>query len=243
MQLLYTALSGAKQSQVAMAIRANNLANVSTTGFKADLQRSIAYKLDGYGFNTRYMSQSQKAGTDFTPGPLQKTGRSLDVAIQGPGYLTVTTPGGQEAYTRVGNLMVDGDGLVTTANGYPLMTTSGQLSIPEYQQLDLGHDGTVSIVPLGGGAQMEVGQLKLVSPDIAGLSKGQNGLFHLANGARAEQDEQVNLVAGFLEGSNVNAVHELIASMAVNRQFELQVKMMKTADTLAQQGNKLVAGS
>lgn len=242
MQLLYTALSGAKQNQVAMEIRANNLANVSTTGFKADLERSVAYQLEGYGFETRIMSQSQKAGTNFSPGQLQATGRSLDLAIQGQGYLTVATENGQQAYTRAGNLLVDGNGAVTI-NGRPLLTDAGPLVLPEYQQVDFGNDGIVSIVPQGGGAQIEVGQIKLVSPDISGLTKGQDGLFRLANNAVAEQSEQVNIVAGFLESSNVNAVHELISSMAVNRQFEMQIKMMKTADTLAQQGNKLVGGA
>ena len=242
MQLLYTALSGAKQNQTAMQIRANNLANVSTTGFKADLERTVAFKLDGYGFETRVMSQSQQAGTNFDKGQLQATGRSLDLAIQGGGFLTVLGDNGEQAYTRAGNVQVDADG-VATINGRPLLTDAGPLVLPEYQQVDFGSDGTVSVVPQGGGAQLEAGQLTLVNPDIGLLSKGQDGLFRLADNAVAQPDEEVQLVSGFLESSNVNAVHELISSMAVNRQFEMQIKMMKTADTLAQVGNKLVGGS
>ncbi len=242
MQLLYTALSGAKQNQIAMQIRANNLANVSTTGFKADLERTVAFQLEGYGFETRQMSQSQKAGTDFAQGQLQSTGRSLDLAIQGEGFLTVAGEDGQQAYTRSGNLMVGAQGEVTI-NGRAVLTMGGPLVLPEYQQIEFGRDGTVSVIPQGGGAQIEVAQLQLVSPDIANLTKGQDGLFRLADNAIAGQDEQVQLVSGFLESSNVNAVHELVSSMAVNRQFELQIKMMKTADTIAQVGNKLVGGS
>ncbi|WP_440875226.1 flagellar basal-body rod protein FlgF [Thalassotalea sp. PLHSN55] len=242
MQLLYTALSGAKQNQNAMQIRANNLANVSTTGFKADLERTVAFQLEGYGFETRQMSQSQKAGTNFEQGQLQATGRSLDVAINGAGFLTVAAPDGQPAYTRSGNLMVGAEGEVTI-NGNPVLTTAGPLVLPEYQHVEFGQDGTVNIIPQGGGGQVEVAQLQLVSPEIANLSKGQDGLFRLADNAIAAQDEQVQLVSGFLESSNVNAVHELVSSMAVNRQFELQIKMMKTADNLAQVGNKLVSGS
>ncbi|WP_274055315.1 flagellar basal body rod protein FlgF [Thalassomonas actiniarum] len=242
MELLYTALSGAKQAQTSMTIRANNLANVNTTGFRADLERTAAYQVDGYGFNTRYMSQSEQAGTNFTSGQLQETGRTLDVAIQGEGYLAVQAPSGQEAYTRAGNIMVDGDGQAFI-NGNPVLADGGQLILPEYQQITIGKDGTVSVIPLGGGAQIEAGQITLVKPDNTAMTKGQDGLLYLKNGAQAPVSDEVELVSGFLESSNVNAVTELVSSMAVNRQFELQIKMMKTADTLAQSGNKLISGS
>lgn len=242
MELLYTALSGAKQTQTSMAIRANNLANVNTTGFRADLERTAAYQVDGYGFNTRYMSQSEQAGTNFTSGQLQETGRTLDVAIQGEGYLAVQSPTGQEAYTRAGNIMIDGEGQAFI-NGNPVLADGGQLVLPEYQQITIGKDGTVSVIPLGGGAQIEAGQITLVKPDNTTMTKGRDGLLYLKNGAQAPASDEVELVSGFLESSNVNAVTELVSSMAVNRQFELQIKMMKTADTLAQSGNKLISGS
>ena len=242
MELLYTALSGAKQTQTAMTIRANNLANVNTTGFRADLERTAAYQVDGYGFETRFMSQSEQAGTNFASGQLQTTGRALDVAIQGEGFLTVQSATGQEAYTRAGNMMVNGDGLVSI-NGNPVLTDGAQLVLPEYQKVTVGNDGTVSVIPLGGGAQIEVGQITLVKPENSAMTKGSDGLLYLKSGAQAQASDEVTLASGFLEGSNVNAVSELVSSMAVNRQFELQIKMMKTADTIAQSGNKLISGA
>jgi len=242
MKLLYTALSGAEQSQTAMAIRANNLANINTNGFKADLERAAAYQIEGEGYQTRYLSQSEQAGTDFSSGALEKTGRDLDIAIQGQGYIAVQTPGGKEAYTRAGSITLDSDGQAFI-NGNAVISDGGALSLPEYQHLEIGNDGTVTVIPLGGGAQMQVGQIKLIKPEMGDMIKGQDGLLHMKNGGGANQSDEVALVAGFLEGSNVNAVTELVSSMTVNRQFEFQIKMMKTADTIAKVGNKLVSGA
>lgn len=240
MKLLYTALSGAEQSQTAMNIRANNLANVNTNGFKADIDRAVAYKIEGAGYETRYLSQSAASGTNFTAGKLEKTGRSLDIAIQGEGYIAVQTPGGAEAYTRAGSMTLDSEGRAFI-NGNAVVADGAQLTFPEYQSLEIGSDGTVTAITLGG-AQVQVGQIKLIKPEAGSMVKGQDGLLHLKAGAVGNQAADVALVSGFLEGSNVNAVTELVSSMMVNRQFELQIKMMKTADTLAQKGNQLISG-
>ncbi|WP_293134728.1 flagellar basal body rod protein FlgF [Moritella sp.] len=240
MKLLYTALSGAEQSQTAMNIRANNLANVNTNGFKADIDRAVAYKIEGVGYETRYLSQSAASGTNFAAGELEKTGRSLDIAIQGEGYIAVQTPGGAEAYTRAGSMTLDSEGRAFI-NGNAVVADGAQLTFPEYQSIEIGSDGTVTAITLGG-AQIQVGLIKLIKPEAGSMVKGQDGLLHLKTGAVGNQAEDVALVSGFLEGSNVNAVTELVASMMVNRQFELQIKMMKTADTLAQKGNQLING-
>ena len=240
MKLLYTALSGAEQSQTAMNIRANNLANVNTNGFKADIDRAVAYKIEGVGYETRYLSQSAASGTNFAAGELEKTGRSLDIAIQGEGYIAVQTPGGAEAYTRAGSMTLDSEGRAFI-NGNAVVADGAQLTFPEYQSIEIGSDGTVTAITLGG-AQIQVGLIKLIKPEAGSMVKGQDGLLHLKTGAVGNQAEDVALVSGFLEGSNVNAVTELVASMMVNRQFELQIKMMKTADTLAQKGNQLISG-
>ncbi|CAM3212637.1 flagellar basal body rod protein FlgF [Moritella viscosa] len=240
MKLLYTALSGAEQSQTAMNIRANNLANVNTNGFKADIDRAVAYKIEGAGYETRYLSQGAASGTNFTAGELEKTGRSLDIAIQGEGYIAVQTPGGAEAYTRAGSMKLDSEGRASI-NGNAVLADGAQLTFPEYQSIEIGSDGTVTAITLGG-AQVQVGQIKLIRPEAGSMMKGQDGFLHLKAGAVGNQAEDVVLVSGFLEGSNVNAVTELVSSMKVNRQFELQIKMMKTADTLAQKGNQLING-
>jgi len=240
MKLLYTALSGAEQSQTAMSIRANNLANVNTNGFRADIDRAVAYKIEGVGYETRYLSQSVASGTNFTAGDLDKTSRSLDIAIQGEGYIAVQTPGGAEAYTRAGSMTLDSEGRASI-NGNAVVADGAQLTFPEYQSIEIGSDGTVTAITLGG-EPVQVGRIKLIRPDAGSMVKGLDGLLHLKTGAAGNQADDVALVSGFLEGSNVNAVAELVSSMMVNRQFELQIKMMKTADTLAQKGNQLING-
>ena len=240
-KLIYTAMSGAQHTLMAQQIRANNLANVNTAGFRADFERASAYALTGDGYQSRVMAREEQAGTDFRAGALMQTGRKLDVAIRGDGFLTVQTADGKEAYARAGNLEVDGEGLLTL-NGRPVLGDGGEMVLPAYRDLSFGKDGSLSITPPGGGARLDVGRLKLVNPDPAELVKGADGLFRQRQGGDAEISEQVVLASGFLEGANVNAVDELIGSMSLTRNFELQVKLMKTADEQARQGARLISG-
>lgn len=239
---IYTALSGAQHTLMAQQIRANNLANVNTTGFRADFERAGSYAVNGDGYQTRVLAEEQGAGTNFSAGTLTETGRDLDVAIRGEGLLAVETANGTEAYTRAGNLVVEIDGRLTL-NGRSVVGEGGEIVLPEFRDIDIGQDGTISITPPGGGAQMEVGRIKLVKPDTAGLTKGTDGLIRLGSGARAETDDTVVLASRHLEGSNVNAVDELINTMSLNRTFELQVRLMKAADEQARTGNKLITGA
>jgi len=239
---IYTAVSGAQHTLMAQQIRANNLANVNTTGFRADFERVGSYMVNGDGFQTRVLAEEQAAGTNFRSGTLTETGRDLDVAIRGEGLMAVQTPGGTEAYTRAGNMVVETDGRLTL-NGHSVVGEGGEIVLPEFRDIDIGQDGTISITPPGGGAQMEVGRIKLVKPDTAGLTKGADGLIRLASGARAETDDTVVLASRHLEGSNVNAVDELINTMSLNRTFDLQVRLMKAADEQAHTGNRLISGS
>lgn len=149
-KLIYTAMSGAQHTLMAQQIRANNLANVNTAGFRADFERVSAYALTGDGYQSRVMAKEEMAGTNFKAGPLMQTGRKLDVAIRGEGFLAVQTPDGKEAYTRAGNLEADADGLLTL-NGRPVLGEGGELVLPAYRDISFGKDGTLSITPPGGG--------------------------------------------------------------------------------------------
>ncbi|AMQ41451.1 MULTISPECIES: lateral flagellar basal-body rod protein LfgF [Aeromonas] len=240
-KLIYTAMSGAQHTLMAQQIRANNLANVNTAGFRADFERVSAYALTGDGYQSRVMAKEEMAGTNFKAGPLMQTGRKLDVAIRGEGFLAVQTEDGKEAYTRAGNLEADADGLLTL-NGRPVLGEGGELVLPAYRDISFGKDGTLSITPPGGGARLDVGRLKLVNPEPAELVKGHDGLFRMRQGEDAEVSDQVVMASGFLEGANVNAVDELVSSMSLTRNFELQVKLMKAADDQARQGAKLISG-
>ena len=240
-KLIYTAMSGAEHTLLAQQIRANNLANINTTGFRADFERVSAAAIDGAGYQSRVMAREEQAGSNFTPGPLMQTGRKLDLAIRGEGFFTVQTADGQEAYTRAGNFTVDNEGKLLL-NERPVMSDGGEIVLPEYRSLTIGRDGTISVTPPGGGAKLEAGKLKLVQPETKNLVKGADGLFRQKQGGVADASDQVVVASGFLEGSNVNAVDELVNSMELTRSFELQVRLMKSADEQARLGAKLISG-
>lgn len=239
-RFLYTAMSGAQHSLLGQRIHANNLANVNSTGFRADFERSAAYRVGGEGFRTRFMAQQQNAGTRHSAGAMVETGRALDIAIRGSGLIAVEGSDGAEAYTRAGNLEVQSDGRLTL-NGRDVLGENGGIVLPEFRDIDIASDGTVTVTPPDGGAQLEVGRIKLVDPDIRALGKGLDGLLRVRGGS-ADADDGVQLAANHLEGSNVNAVDEMIDSMALSRSFELQVKLMRAADEQAHSGAKLISG-
>ncbi|NMH66732.1 flagellar basal body rod protein FlgF [Shewanella salipaludis] len=239
-KMLYTAASGAVRILEAQSIRANNLANAETTGFKADLERVKAMPLPGTAgsFNTRVLAQTQGSGFSQQSGVMNPTGRKLDLAIRDQGMFSVMADGA-EAYTRAGALVADAEGQLTI-DGRPVLGVDGPLALPEYKDLFIGEDGTISVLPSEGGVITEVGRLKLVNSDLAQMQKGQDGLLYRRDGQALAQDGEVRVDSGFLEASNVQAVTELIASMDLSRQFEIQVKLMKSAEKLADAGNRLL---
>lgn len=239
-KVIYTAMSGAQHSLMAQQIHANNLANVDTTGFRADFERVSSTALKGDGFDSRVLASELTPGTDFSAAALVSTGRTLDVGIRGNGWLAVQTAEGEEAYTRAGNMNVESDGRLTV-NGRAVLGEGGELVLPDYRDLDIGSDGTITVTPPGGGALIEAGRIKLVNPETSQLVKGTDGLFRLDNGETAESDENVILASGHLEDSNVNAVDEMIQSLQMTRNFELQVKLMQSSDEQAKLGNEMIS--
>ena len=231
-RLLYVAMSGAKETLLAQAVNTQNLANASTTGFRADLEAMTSLPVYGPGQPSRVYALDQGQGVDLAPGPLVSTGRSLDVAVTGKGLIAVQAPDGNEAYTRAGDLKVDSLGLLTNGAGHPVMGNAGPIAVPPYEKLEIGADGTISLQPLGQGPETlaVVDRIKLVNPDPATLKKGEDGLIRVADGSTAPADAAVQLATGTVEGSNVNAVEAMVNLMTLARQFEAQVKMMKTAE-------------
>jgi len=230
---LFIAMTGAKHNMLAQANRANNLANVSTTGFRADFEqaRSMAvYYGDGHPTRAYALTESPRA--DFTPGSMNDTNNPLDVAIQGSGFFSVQAADGTEAYTRAGSFAVDATGMLRTMDGLPVLGAGGPINIPENEKVQIGADGTISIVGRGQGpeAMVEVGQLKLVNPDIQAIEKGDDGLFRQRDGLNAEPAVEVTVRSGMLESSNVNAIDEFTQILSLSRQYEMQVKLMKTAE-------------
>lgn len=230
---LYIAMTGAKHNMLAQAVHANNMANLSTTGFRADFEQARAMGVYyGEGHATRAYSLTENPASNFATGAMIETGNDLDVAIQGQGFIAVRAADGTEAYTRAGNLETDSTGMLRTSNGLPVLGGDSPIVIPENEKIQIGGDGTVSIVGLGQGpeAMTEVGRIKLVNPDTQNLEKGDDGLFRQRDGLNAEVSANVRLRSGVVEASNVNAIDEFTKIMALSRQYEMQVKMMKTAD-------------
>ncbi|APR66420.1 flagellar biosynthesis protein FlgF [Thalassolituus oleivorans] len=231
---LYIAMSGAKQNTLGQAAHANNLANASTTGFRSDYTQSRAMGVFGEHFPTRAYAMTERPASDFTQGPLVETGRAQDVSIEGPGWFAVVGPDGNEAYTRAGDLSVDPNGRLITGTGLQLLGDGGPVVLPEYEKIEISRAGIVTVQPAGEvpAAVAEPVQLKLVNPDMQLLEKGEDGLFRFRDPAvtQAPADPNITLVNGFIEGSNVNAVTELTSLISLNRQYEMQVKLMKSAD-------------
>lgn len=240
---LYIAMSGAKQNMLAQRAHSNNMANVNTTGFKEDFAQARSMPVFGDFYPTRAYAMTERPATNFEQGPLIETGRSLDVAIKGEGWIAVQDGNGNEAYTRAGDLQTDVNGILRTGTGLPVIGNGGPIIIPPAAQVELGADGTISIVPLGetGVALAQIDRIKLVNPDPAQLEKGEDGLVRLADEqAGAEPDGNVRLEPGFLEGSNVSAVESLTEIISLARQYEIQVKVMSHADENSEASARLL---
>jgi len=230
-RMLYVAMSGAKETLLSQANATNNLANASTPGFLSDLNQFRSMPVFGAGHPTRVYAMDERPQADFNHGSLSQTGRDLDVAVKGGGWIAVQGADGNEAYTRRGDLVVDANGLLQTGNGLPVMGNAGPIAIPPSSKIDIGLDGTISIQPLGQQANelAVVDRIKLVDPPLEQMHKGLDGLMRFDGGV-AEADANQRLVSGALETSNVNVVNEMVDMIELARRFQMQVKMMKTAE-------------
>lgn len=242
-RLIYTAMSGAKHAFLQQAGVAQNLANVSTTGYRAMEHKFRAVPVLGEGAPTRAFVVDASVADVFDQGPMMATGRPLDVAIQGAGWISVETPDGGEAYTRAGNLQINANGQLQTSGGLNVQGDGGPLSIPPDNRISIAPDGTISVVPLFGTPNNvnAVGRMKLVNPPENELVRGGDGLFRLKSGQPATTDEAVRLAPETLEGSNVNPVDSMVNMISLARQFEMQIKMLQTADTNASKASQILS--
>ena len=239
-RMIYVAMAGASQLFHQQSVVAHNLANAGTAGYKADTTAFRVAPVAGPGLATRAYAVETTPGADLTAGSIQKTGRELDVAIQGDGFFAVQTVDGNEAYTRNGSFQVSADGVLTTSSGLTVLGDGGPISVPPDSNLTIAKDGTVSLTTFGQSAAnvTVLGRLKLVNPDKASLVKG---LFRVNGGDTADVDETVTLVSGSLEGSNVNAVSTMIDMISLARQFDLSMRLLQNAETDAQRADALLA--
>ena len=240
--MIYVAMSGANQILAQQSAVAHNLANAATNGYRAVASAFKAVPVQGEGLPTRSFVVDATAGANFAPGPLQGTGRDLDVAVQGAGWIAVQSANGTEAYTRDGSLQLSPNGMLQTRSGLDVLGDAGPISIPPDSAITIAKDGTVSAVStLPPPKSVNVlGRIKLVNPDPAQLVRGGDGLFRLASGASAEADANVTLASGMLEGSNVNVVEEMVNMISLARQFDLQMQLLSNADKNATQASQIL---
>jgi flagellar basal-body rod protein FlgF len=246
-RLIYTAMTGASQTLNRQAAVAHNLANVSSTGYRAEEHRLRAVQVQSNalqkGLATRAFTVDASTHTDFTPGPLMITGRPLDLAVTGRGWIAVQMPDGSEAYTRNGSFELNVNGIVQTRNGLPVQGDGGPITIPPEVKISVGVDGTISALPESGAQNTVsvVGRVKLVNPPEADLVRGEDGLFRLRDRSAAATDETVKVAAGSLEGSNVNPAEQMVTMISLARQFELQMKVLSTADANDRAATQILA--
>lgn len=241
---IYTAMSAANAALNRQAVTSNNLANSSTAGFRAQLAAFRSVPIEGESLRTRALVAETTPFHDTTMGPITHTGRSLDVALPQNGWLAVAMDDGSEGYTRNGAIEVDQEGALSV-NGRPLMGDSGPLEVPPQSHVTIGSDGTVSALGMGDDptALVPVGRLKMVNAEMNGMVHGDDGLFRTAGGEMLAQDETLRLTPEAIEGSNVSPVQAMTQMIANSRVFDMNMKVIRTADENAQKANQLLSVS
>lgn len=230
-RLLYISTVGAANIEKAQALHANNLANVSTTGFRADLARAESRWVEGDGHPARVYGVSEAERVDLSTGVKQTTGRMLDIAVEGEGFIAVELPEGGEGFTRDGALQLDSLGRLFSSKGLPVLGEGGPIALPPFESIVIGGDGVITVQPEGQGPDtlVQVDRIKLVNPLADSIGKGAHGLMQRLDDVVEPPDANVKVVSGFLESSNVNAVNEMTQILSLARQFEIEVRMMQTA--------------
>lgn len=239
-KLIFTAVSGAERLMRSQQVHANNLANLDTSGFRASMEVATNQQLGGFGYDDRHLSSMQADMVSTRAGAVRETGRPLDVAIGGQGYLAVQNGDG-EAYTRSGEIEIGPDGALSV-HGHPLLGEGGPIVLPQHTAVEVGTDGTISVLTEGATQMQVVDKLRLVNATGAELTKNEAGLIVSRDGGNLPTDPNVKVRPRALEGSNVSAVEEMVATMSLNRSFEVQMRLFKASDSMNETGNKLIAG-
>ncbi|MGB9110134.1 MAG: flagellar basal body rod protein FlgF [Telluria sp.] len=237
-KLIFTAVSGAERLQRAQQVHANNLANMDTAGFRASMEVAGNKELAGFGYDDRHLSTMQADTISTRAGTVRETGRPLDVAIGGKGYLAVQNGDG-EAYTRSGEIEIGAEGALSV-HGRALLGEGGPITLPPHTAVEIGTDGTISVLTEGATQMQVVDKLKLVNGEGAELTKNEAGLIVTRDGANLAADPAVSVKPRALEGSNVSAVEEMVATMSLNRSFEIQMRLFKASDSMNESGNRLI---
>ena len=241
-KLVYTALSGLRSQMSAQSTIANNIANASTTGYRAERVNFDRLILTGTGFESRELASEEVNDFDRRAGTMVQTGRPLDVAVTGDSWMAVQAKDGTEAYTRRGDLNVAPSGVLETGDGFPVMGSGGPITVPPYQSIAIAGDGTVTIVPPGGDASQPqvIDKIKLASTDGTQTSKGLDNLLHVKGGGVLPEDMDATVQGGALEQSNVNLTQSLVDMIENQRSYEVQANLLKEAKTMDESSASLM---
>lgn len=226
---------------LAQEVRANNLAHANTVGFKSLMEHSDSMPIEGSGFKSSVTTRTNSASTNFAQGAEVHTGRDLDVHITGRGFFSIAGHEGEpeELYSRAGNFRLSNEGMLLLGERQ-VLGEDGPVEVPDFQSINIANDGAISITPPGGGAEMQIGTLKLVNPEYAEMTLHPSGLFVHKQGTMLEFAPDVAVRSGYLEGSNVSSLDELVSMMSLSRQYEMQVKAMASASEIEKMGNQLL---
>lgn len=241
---LYVAMTGASAMLRGQATVANNLANADSVGFQATLEATTARPVAGAGFPSRVATEARTLGIDARVGAIRNTGNPLDIALHQERWLAVQDAAGGTAYTRAGDLAINANGLLTTSRGQLVLGADGApLSIPPNQSIEIGGDGTISIVPQGQppSTLTEAGRLQLVAAGTADLERGDDGLLRPRAGIAAQPATGVSLTSGTLEDSNVKPADALVSMIELARKYEMQVQILQRTDENARASSSLVS--
>ena len=240
---LYIAMTGAKNNMLAQATHANNLANANTDGFFKDLVEARAMPVYyGDGQPSRAYAMAERPATDFSQGALIETGSDMDIAVKDQGFIAVQTENGDEVYVKTASMHIDALGVLRTEHGHAVLGNGGPIALPPTQKIEIANDGTVTVRGAGQGPEVlaSVDRIKLVNPDLNQLEKGENGLVVKKDGVEEIPAAEIQLVSGFVSGSNVNVVESMTEMLSLSRQYDMQVKMMGTMDEISQSTAKLM---
>jgi flagellar basal-body rod protein FlgF len=242
-RLIYVAMNGAKATLERQAATANNMANVSTVGYKGQIDAFRALPVVGAGARTRVFTVETTLAADWKEGPILQTGRKLDVAVNGKGWIAVLGAGLREGYTRAGDLQISSNGLLQTRSGFNVMGEGGPITVPPNSDVSIGDDGTVSSIPTDTipNTVNIIGRIRLVNPPERDLVRSDDGLFRLRTGRPALPDPNVRLTSGALEGSNVSMVQALVDMIAQARHYDTQIKLLQAAETNARSWSEVMS--
>ncbi|AJP73523.1 flagellar basal-body rod protein FlgF [Sphingomonas hengshuiensis] len=241
-RLVYTAMSGLKSQMAAQSTIANNIANASTIGYRADRVTFDRMVLQGSGMDSRQMAAEEVNDFDRRAGTIVQTARPLDVAVTTDSWIAVQAADGSEAYTRRGDLSVAASGVLETGDGFPVMGSGGPITVPPYQSIAIAPDGTVSIVPAGGDSTQPqvIDRIKLVSTEGSQTVKGLDNLLHVKAGGALPGDMDAKVQAGSLEQSNVNLTEALVDMIENQRSYEVQANLLKEAKNMDESAASLM---